>query len=173
MKDGSSLDEIDQAFNWLVLILGTITASMLQFPHLYPVPIWSAQPEISVLKVLLTPMIVLVIFWLSSHLIQRQEAKIVLKCFAWIYAIWNLLIDLVLIIGVYLIPLLGPFAGVAVGTIAMPFSLVPALVYAGPIRNQYQLMFPDSRFLNSKKLQALMCFIIWVIGMLQINILAL
>ena len=146
---------------------------MLQFPHLYPLPIWSAQPEISILKVLLTPLIVLVILWLSSHLIQHKEAKIILKCFAWIYAIWILAIDLVLLIGVYLIPLLGPFAGVTVGTIAIPFSLVPCLVYAGPIRNQYKLMYPDSRFLNSKKLQALMCFIVWVIGMLQINILAL
>ena len=72
---------------------------------------------------------------------------------------------------VFLIPLLGPLAGVAIGTIAVPFSVVPLLVYAGPIRNQYKLMYPDSRFLNSKKLQALMVFIVWVIGMLQLTLL--
>jgi hypothetical protein len=146
---------------------------MLQFPNLYPMPIWSAQPEISILKVLLTPLIVLVILWLGSHLIQHRETKIILKCISWIYAIWILLIDLVLLIGVYLIPLLGPFAGVAVGTLAMPFSIIPSLVYAGPIRNRYKLTFSDSKFLSSKKLQALVCFILWIIGMLQINILAL
>ena len=32
------MEEIDEAFNWLVLILGTLAATLLESLHLYPLP---------------------------------------------------------------------------------------------------------------------------------------
>jgi len=98
------LEEIDEAFNWLVLILGTLAATLVGSMHLFPLPSPPLTPKIEIqfLKLLFVPLIVLVISWLSSHLIQNKEIKIVLKSFSWLYALFLLLIDLLFFLSVIL-----------------------------------------------------------------------
>lgn len=158
------LEEIDESFNWLVLILGTLAASLVGTMHLFPLqsPPLTPKIEIQFMKLLFVPMIVLVISWLSSHLIQNKGVRIVLKSFSWIYALLLLLIDLAFFLSVilqYNIP----------GTpLVVALLWVPSLVYLGGIRKQYRLIFPDSKFLNSNRIQVLACAVVTALTALQI-----
>ena len=93
---GVGLEEIDEAFNWLVLILGTLAATLVGSVHLYPLkyPPLTPELEIQFYRLLFVPMIVLVISWLSSHFVQGKEIRVVLKSFSWVYALMLLWIDL-------------------------------------------------------------------------------
>ena len=158
------MEEIDEAFNWLVLILGTLAATLLESLHLYPLPYTPLSPKIETqfMKLLFVPLIVLVISWLSSHLIQNKEIRIVLKSFSWIYALILLVIDLLFFLGIILSsdirrspPVTGTF-------------IIPSLVYLVAIRKRYKLIFPDSKFLNSNIRQVVFCVVITMITILQV-----
>ena len=101
---GAGLEEIDEAFNWLVLILGTLAATLIGSVHLFPLPSPPLTPKIEIqfMNLLFVPLIVLVISWLSSHLIQNKGVRIVLKSFSWIYALLLLLVDLAFFLSVIL-----------------------------------------------------------------------
>ena len=98
------MEEIDEAFNWLVLVLGTLAASLFGSLHLYPLPSPPLTPriEIQFMRLLFLPLVVLVITWLGSHLAQNKGIRIVLKSFSWIYALLLLLIDLAFFLSVIL-----------------------------------------------------------------------
>jgi len=91
------VEEIDEAFNWLVLILTTLAGVLFQNPLLFtstrPFNVHPSEPAIALIRVLLIPLIVLVISWLGSHLIRNKELRIFLKCFSWIYALLILVIE--------------------------------------------------------------------------------
>ena len=53
-------NRLDEAFNWLVLILSTIGGSLSQFPELYPLS--SPQVELALLRPLVLPVIILVFY---------------------------------------------------------------------------------------------------------------
>ena len=114
------------------------------------------------MKLLFVPLIVLVISWLTSHLIQNKEIRIVLKTFSWIYALMLLVIDLLFFLGIILSsdirrspPVMGTF-------------IIPSLVYLVAIRKRYKLIFPDSKFLNSNIRQVVFCVVITMITILQV-----
>jgi len=160
---GVGLEEIDEAFNWLVLILGTLSGALIGSMHLFPLPVPPLTPniEIQFIKLLYVPFIVLVISWLSSRLVQNQKIRIVLKSFSWLYALLLLFADLLFLASVILVyDVRGTLLGVVV-------SWVPSLVYLGAVRKRYQQIFPDSKFLNSTKTQVLFCIIITSLTSLQ------
>ena len=159
------MEEIDEAFNWLVLILSILTAALMQYPQLYPFPFphHLLHPEITIMKLLLLPLSVLVIAWLSSHLIQRQAAKIVLKCFAWIFALFILVMNVVLILAA----IVGTHY---ISVLVIPGFALAMVIYLGVIRNRYRQLFPESRFLASKKIQVPFCVILFLIMELHIAI---
>lgn len=160
---GVCLEEIDEAFNWLVLILGTLAATLTQSIHLYPLPYeLTLKIQIQFLILLFVPLIVLVISWLSSHLTQNRGVRIVLKTFSWIYALLLLLVDLTFFLSVILQYHLS-------GTILVIALLwAPNLVYLASIRSRYRMMFPDSKFLNSNKTQVLFCIVVTLVLVLQL-----
>jgi hypothetical protein len=60
LKKGDGLEEIDEDFNWLVLILGTLAETLVGSIHLFPlaVPPLTPKIEIQFLKLPFVPMIV-------------------------------------------------------------------------------------------------------------------
>ena len=159
------MEEIDEAFNWLVLILSILTAALMQYPQLYPFPFphHLLHPEITIMRLLLLPLTILVIAWLSSHLTQRQKVKIVLKCFAWIFALFILVMDVVLILAA----IVGTHY---ISILVLPGWLIAMVVYLGVIRNRYRQLFPESRFLTSMKIQLPFCVILFLLLELHIAI---
>lgn len=164
------MEEIDEAFNWLVLILTMLAGSLIQYPSLYPSFAYRLDPEIPVMRVILIPLIVLIIFWLGSHLIQNRGIKVVLKCSSWLYSLSILTVDLLFLVGGILgegVLSLGyglPWIGLA--------SVVPISIYLSLIRKQYQLLYPDSQFLKTNRKQAFFCLIIIVPAIASIPVLA-
>jgi len=163
-----SLEEIDEAFNWLVLILTMLAGSLIQYPSLYPTFANRLDPEIPVMRVILIPLIVLIIFWLGSHLIQNRGIKVVLKCSSWLYSLSILTVDLLFlvggILGVHILENGLLWIGLA--------SVVPILIYLSLIRKQYQLIYLDSPFLKTNRKQVLFCLIIMVPTIASIPVLA-
>lgn len=161
--NGVGLEEIDEAFNWLVLILGTLAATLVGSMHLFPLPSPPLTPKIEIqfLRLLFVPFIVLIISWLSSHLIQNKEVRIVLKSFSWIYALLLLVIDLLFFLSV----ILGK--DIRASPLVVGSFWIPSLVYLIVIRKRYKLIFPDSKFLKSNRKQVLFCVIITTITVLQ------
>jgi hypothetical protein len=164
------LEEIDEAFNWLVLILTMLAGSLIQYPSLYPGFAYRLDPEIPVMRVILIPLIVLIICWLGSQLTQNKGIKIVLKCSSWLYSLSILTVDLLFLVGGILgesVLSLGyglPWIGLA--------SVVPISIYLSLIRKQYQLIYPDSQFLKTNRKQALFCLIVIVPSISSIPVLA-
>jgi len=70
---------IDEAFNWLVLILTTLSAILIEIPAA------SEIKQIVALEVF-PPILVLVIAWLVSALTEKKELQVITKSYAWIYA---------------------------------------------------------------------------------------
>ena len=165
---GAGLEEIDEAFNWLVLILSTLAGVLFQSPLLFtsvpPFRVRPSEPAIALIRVLLIPLIVLIISWLGAHLIQHKETRIVLKSFSWFYALTILVIEFHFLVGAVLGELGASL--ITQGLLLLPSILIPSLVYLGFIRKQYRTIFPDSKFLNSNKKQALFCIILTIFAVL-------
>jgi len=147
-----------------VLILGTLAATLVDFLHLFPLPSPPLTPSIEVqfMRLLFVPFIVLVISWLSSHFIQKNEVRIILKPFSWMYALLLLAIDLLFFLSV----ILGKDIRGS-PPIVVPSFWIPSLVYLGVIRKRYKLTFPDSKFLNSNIKQVIFCVVVTTITTLQ------
>jgi len=158
------LEEIDEAFNWLVLVLGTLAASLFESVHLYPLPSPPLTPrlEIQFMRLLFVPLVVLVITWLGSHLVQDKGIRIVLKSFSWFYALVLLVVDLLFFVSVVLAT---DIRGTPLG---LGLFWIPSLVYLGLIRKRYRPIYPDSRFLRSNILQVLFCILMTSITVMQV-----
>jgi len=169
-ENGDGLEEIDEAFNWLVLILSTLAGVLFQNPLLFtsmsytPFRVRPSEPTIALIRVLVIPLIVLVSSWLGSRLIQNKGIRIFLKCFSWFQALMFLVIEFHFLVGA----VLGEFGTslMAQGLFLWAPILLPSLVYLRFIRNQYKTIFPESKFLNSNKKQALFCIILTIFAVL-------
>jgi hypothetical protein len=118
--------------------------------------------EIQFLELLIVPLIVLVVSWLSSHIIQNKRFRVVLKSFSWLYALLLLFIDLLFFVSVILSQNIHRSPLVVIGTF-----WIPSVVYFFGIRKQYIVIFPDSKFLKSNIKQILFCIIITTVTMLE------
>jgi hypothetical protein len=158
------LEEIDEAFNWLLLILGTLATTLIGSMHLFPLPSPPLTPKIEIqfMRLLVVPLIILIICWLSSHLVQGKEIRSVLKTFSWIYALMLLWVDLLFFSSLILGTDIRGSAPYVVGTF-----WVPSIVYLVAIRKRYRLIFPDSKFLKSSMKQVLFCAVITMVAVLQ------
>jgi hypothetical protein len=167
------LEEIDEAFNWLVLIASTLVGILFQNPLLFTSPSYTPfrvspkEPTIALIRVLLIPLIILILAWLGSRLIQYRGMKIFLKCFSWLQALMFLLIEFHFLVGA----VFGAF-GVSMMTQGMFMwsVVVPSLVYLLFIRNQYKTVFPESKFLNSNKIQIILCIVLTAFAILYWSI---
>jgi len=72
-------DPIDDAFDWLMLIMSTINGILIGLPE-------TIAAKKAVAGALMPPFFVLVVVWLLGHLIKRNNLKVMLKLYAWFYA---------------------------------------------------------------------------------------
>ena len=76
-------DPIDDAFDWLLLIMSTINGILIGLPE-------TIEAKKGVAGALMPPFFVLIVVWLLGHLIKRKHLKAVLKTYAWFYAFFML-----------------------------------------------------------------------------------
>jgi len=141
------LEEIDEAFNWLILIMSTINGILIGLPE-------TIEAKKAVAGWLIPPFFMLAIVWLLSHLIKRSYLKAILKTYAWFNALFILLLFSIV------------FSEVTYGftlqrvSQVFPLLLIPWFVFwlVGPfiffdllIRPIYKETYKDSRLLTSRK----------------------
>jgi len=153
---GSRLDE---AFNWLVLILSIIASALSGFPELYPLS--SPRAELALVRLLVFPVVILVFLWLLGLLARNLEFQVIMKSFSWILASIILTADLMLLL-MAAIPLKG-----AGGPPTLLTHVISALFILSPlyfsllfclfaVRPRMRETYKDSRFLHSLPKQALL-----------------
>jgi hypothetical protein len=158
---------LEEAFNWLVVILGIVAGALSQFPELWPLQIHGVTRPVFLVRILILPVIVLVLIWLWSYLAKEKEHQVVLKSLSWVLATILMIADIVFIIlGTYgLDPntLTGPGENflqwiIYVLLILSPFYLAPPFCLFG-VRPRMREIHKNSKFLYSLPKQALLYII--------------
>lgn len=160
-------NKLDEAFSWLVVIIGIIAGALCQFPELWPL-LTPWEMSIQLVKLLILPVIVLVGVWLWGYLAIEKEHQVILKSLAWIFAAITLLFDVVLIVLASYKP--GPPSpeggGPLLNTLGQIILFSP--VYLAPffyffiIRPRMRKIYKNSKFLYSLPKQILL-YIVTVI----------
>jgi len=157
-------NQIDDAFNWLVLILSTISGVLTGLPE-------TMEVKKVVALGLIPPLLVLVVVWLFSHLTERTSLQIILKSFAWFYSSFMFLAFVFIFVYVtspaFISLLFGP-AGLAqtfrvvLYVMVVSYLVTPFLFYAVAIQPKYRQIHKDSRFLASRIQPALLYILAFV-----------
>lgn len=147
--------EVDEAFNWLVLILSTVSGVLVGLPE-------TMEVKKAVALGLVPPLLVLVILWLFSHLTGRTSPKIILKSFAWFYASFMFL-TFIFVFAYVTSPLFisfffRPYTPLVLVGIAMAvfFFVAPFVFYSVAIQPKYRKDHRDSKLLASRLRPALL-----------------
>ena len=117
---------------------------------------------------------VLVMVWLLSHLIKRERLKVVLKMYAWFYALFMLEMFVLLFFehtyGLVMnlsIQVFSVFPPLAFLFMALVFA-VPFLFFDRLIRPAYKEIYKNSSLVNNRKLLALLCVFAFATFFVQI-----
>ena len=148
-------DKIDDAFDWLILIMSTMNGVLIGLPE-------SLEARKTTAGGVLLPFFVLVIVWLLGHLIKRERLKPILKVFAWFYALLMLMMfgeifadQIFGIVRILHMRVFVPYPILVLPFIAFLFG-GPFLFFDRLVRPAYQEIYKDSRLLSSRKKLALL-----------------
>lgn len=147
--------EVDEAFNWLVLILSTVSGVLVGLPE-------TMEVKKAVALGLVPPLLVLVVLWLFSHLTGRTSPKIILKSFAWFYTSFMFL-TFIFVFAYVTSPLFislffRPYTPLVLVGIALAvfFFVAPFVFYSVAIQPKYREDHRDSKLLASRLRPALL-----------------
>lgn len=160
-------NQLDEAFNWLVLILITASGALSQFPEIlyFVLPETQVGVAIWLVRILIFPVIVLVLIWLGGYLAKGTEKQTVLKSFSWILALIVLFYLLIFMLLSFTFP--GgpaepsgptqenlPLFMILVLSLISPLFLSP-LIFHQVVRPRMREIYPSSKFLTSLSQEAL------------------
>lgn len=147
-------NQIDEAFNWLILFLSVVSGALIELPD-------TAEVKKAVAVGLLSPLLVLVMVWLFSHLTDRVEAEVILKSYAWFFSSFMFLM-FITIFGYVAYPEISDFLHQTSWLylpLAIFFFVAPLVFYATAIQPKYRRIYKDSSFLRSRLKPALLYFV--------------
>lgn len=153
---------LDESFNWLVVLLGTISATLCQFPELLPLFREGIEGVTLVVRTLVFPLLVLVLLWLAGSLARETSSQVALKALSWIYAFIILAADIVMLLFGsvrFLRAILGR-GQVGMLQTTLPLEiLIPIPLSLFVIRPRMREVYKNSKFLFSFPKQVLTYFI--------------
>lgn len=161
-------EELDEAFNYLLVVLGIMAGALFGIPELYPSPPYPT-PEggytMVMLRMLILPVIILVFLWLWGLLARNERSQVLAKSLSWILAFIILIADLTLLFFAFISPHLptpeeapdgpGPLLPVLLLVFYAPAYLSVLLNYY-VIRPRMMEIYKDSQFLKNQWDQALL-----------------
>ena len=148
--------EVDEAFEWTVLIIAVVSAIMIQYPdYFYTMTPGPADPSLKASKALVIPLVLLIIVWLIAKLAINRRVQVFSKVFAWMLVIgftwanlYQYMLGLIYASGIHYeigitndIAVLSGMAGI--------FLIDPAVTYF-VIVPRYRESYPESTLLRSK-----------------------
>ena len=142
--------DVDSAFEWLVLIIGIVSAIMSQYPEHFSAffpTLPGIPPSVAAARSLILPLVLTVFIWLVGKLIRATRYQAIIKMFAWMYALNTTWANIVTYLMGSKWVSIEFSASVPLGHLGF-FLIVPTFTYAVVIP-RYREIYPDSRFLRS------------------------
>jgi hypothetical protein len=150
--------DVDEAFEWLVLIVGIVSAIMSQYPaYFYTLSPSQRDPSLTAARAIVPPLIITILIWLVGKLSTSKRVQVLAKVVAWMVVIgvtwvnvYNYLIGLMWASGfqieigiandIFLMPTFGFLCLFMLPLVFTYFVVVP----------KYRQIYPDSTLLTSK-----------------------
>jgi len=80
--------DVDEAFEWLVLVIGIVSAIMIQYPeYFYTVTPGVAEPSLKAAKSIVIPLVITIFIWLVGKLAVRKTTQVLARVVAWVFVI--------------------------------------------------------------------------------------
>jgi len=78
--------DVDEAFEWLVLVIGIVSAIMVQYPeYFYTLTPGFAEPSLKAAKAIVIPLVITILIWLVGKLAVRKPVQVFAKVVAWVF----------------------------------------------------------------------------------------
>jgi hypothetical protein len=78
--------EVDEAFEWMVLVIGIISAIMIQYPeYFYTLSPGVAEPSLKAAKSVVIPLVITIFIWLIGKLAVSKSVQVLTKVVAWVF----------------------------------------------------------------------------------------
>jgi hypothetical protein len=153
---GVTKPEVDEAFEWMVLIIGIISAIMIQYPaYFYTMSPSAAEPSLKAAKAIVIPLVITILIWLVGKLAVSKRIQVSAKVVAWMVVVgvtwvnfYNYMLGLIWASGFHYETTILNDVFVSLGMLLF-FSLAPVLTYF-VIVPKYREIYPYSALLRSK-----------------------
>jgi hypothetical protein len=148
--------DVDEAFEWLVLVIGIVSAIMVQYPeYFYTMTPGVGDPSLKAAKAIVIPLVITILIWLVGKLAVSESIQVSAKVVAWLFVAditvtnyYSYMQGLVWASGFNYVEmglddffvLLGMLLFFVIGPVLTYFVVVP----------KYRQVYPDSFFLRSK-----------------------
>lgn len=148
--------DVDEAFEWLVLIIGIVSAIMSQYPtYFYTLSPSTVDPSLKAAKAIVPPLIITILIWLVGKLSTSKRVQVLAKIVAWMVVIgvtwvnvYNYLIGLIWASG---FPIeIGITNDIYVTFGILCFFLLPLIFTYFVVAPKYREIYPDSTLLASR-----------------------
>lgn len=148
--------DVDEAFEWLVLIIGIVSAIMSQYPtYFYTMSPGVAEPSLKAAKAIVIPLVITIFIWLIGKLAISEPVQVLAKIVAWmvvvsitLYNFYNYILGLIWASGFHYETTILDDVFVSLGIILF-FLLAPIFTYFVVVP-KYMQIYPDSNLLRSK-----------------------
>lgn len=78
--------EVDEAFEWMVLIIGIVSAIMIQYPvYFFTLSPGAAEPSLKAAKSIVIPLVIVIFVWLVGKLAVSNSVQVLAKVVAWVF----------------------------------------------------------------------------------------
>jgi hypothetical protein len=146
--------EIDDAFNWIILILTTISGFLIDLPE-------TAEAKKIVASGFILPLLALYVIWFMSYFIRSVDIKLALKTLGWFYAtfISMLFVFFFMDVSYGMGPLLSGLSRqfiIIIPVLLVVFFAAPILFFRLFVLPIYRVDYGDSNFLASSLKQVLL-----------------
>jgi len=148
--------EVDEAFEWMVLIIGIVSAIMSQYPtYFYTLSPGVADPSLKAAKAIVIPLVITIFIWLVGKLVVSEPLQVLAKVVAWIVVIgvtlnnfYNYMLGLIWASGFHYEATILDDVFVSLGMLLF-FLLAPIFTYFVVVP-KYRDIYPNSTLLRSK-----------------------
>jgi len=148
--------EVDEAFEWMVLIIGIVSAIMIQYPaYFYTMSPGAAEPSLKAAKAIVIPLVITILIWLVGKLAVSKRIQVSAKVVAWMVVVgvtwvnfYNYMLGLIWASGFHYETTILNDVFVSLGMLLF-FLLAPVLTYFVVVP-KYREIYPDSALLRSK-----------------------
>ena len=140
-------NDVDEAFEWLVLIIGIVCGIMSQFPDIFwPVYPSDVPPSMQAAKAVVIPLLLTLMIWLIGKFTAKKYQPVA-KIIAWLY-VSELIFSYcwTYFCGIRWIPRNSDIVGA--GMVCL--LIIGPVVIFKIIVPRYREIYPDSNFLKSK-----------------------